>query len=535
MKIMLSSFLGANRAKDPLDLPDGVGVQSTNQNPVRGGLRPWRAPLTVATVPGGRQTIYRMGRDVANDANYWLSWTGVVHAVRASEPDDLTERTYFTGDGPPKWTDNTKALGAPPYPVTSRLLGVPAPTNALTLAASGGASTTNETRSYTYTFVNNIGQEGAQAPVSLDLVCKTDATVTVTGIAPPPAGAYFINRVRIYRTQSGASGDVDFFFVREVAIGQTQTIDDGRLNPDTLTTSSYLMPPENLSNLTGLWNGMMAAISGNAVRFCAAYKYYAWPIENEVLPNDAKPVALAKFGEASLLVLTTGKPLLVSGGTPDALDAAPLAINEACIAPRSVVAFGHGVIWACPDGLAYYGNGRQPGIITQGLLTKDDWNAINPASIVGGAYEGAYMGIYTVGGQRRAFLLDPLNPTGIYFTDIPGEAVFFDEIQDQLYILNAGNIQRWDAGPKLTATFRSKLFRMPKPINFAAFEVVADTYPVQVRIYADGMLKHTQNVTETNSRRLPSGFTAKTWQVELSTANVLQGFQMATSVSELSQ
>ena len=124
--LRLAKFLGENRAIDPLLLADGLGVYSRNQKPGRGNLLPWKQPTTVATVPAGRKTIYRMGRDVASDANYWLSWTTVVHAIRGFDAGDTTERTFYTGDGAPKVTDNTVALASAPYPTASRPMGLPA-------------------------------------------------------------------------------------------------------------------------------------------------------------------------------------------------------------------------------------------------------------------------------------------------------------------------------------------------------------------------------------------------------------------------
>ena len=533
MKITLSSFRGANRALQPMLLPDGVGTVSLNQNPVRGDLRPLKSPLTVATVPAGRQTIYRMGRDVASDTQYWLSWPSVVDVVRGSIADDTTERTYYTGDGFPKWTDNVMGLASSPYPTAWRQLGIPAPSVPALLSASGGAATTTESRYYVYTYVSDKGEEGAPSPVSLELICKPDASVAISALAAAPSGSFGINRIRIYRTQSGSDGNAEFFFLREIASTLTATTDDNRTLGEVMPSGDWLVPPADLTGLTGLWNGIMAGITGNAVRFCEAYKPYAWPLAYEVMPPDAKPVALAKFGQ-NLLVLTTGKPVLVTGGTPDAMDSQPLELAEACVSARSVVSFGHGVAWACPDGLAYYGAGGAK-MVTLGLMTRDDWQAIQPGSIVAGSYEGAYLGFYTVAGVTKGFLVDPLSPTGIYFTDIPGQAVYFDDLQDQLYVLDGVNIKKWDAGAALTAAFTSKVFRTPKPVSFACFEVIADSYPVQLSVYADGVLKHTQSVTATNSRRLPSGFTAEKWQVELSTAGALQGFQMAQSVQELAQ
>ena len=533
MKITLSGFRGENRALHPLNLPDSVGVTSLNQNPVRGDLRPWKAPLTVATVPAGRKTIYRMGRDVVSDTLYWLSWPSIVHAVRAFIADDVTERTYYTGDGVPRWTDNTMALASAPYPTTFRLLGVPPPATAALLIASGGVSTTMESRYYTYIYVSDKGEIGTPAPVSLELICKQDAVVAISALAPPPVGNYGINRIRIYRTQSGVSGETEFFFSREIVSTLTSTTDDGRRLSEVLASTTWLMPPADLNYLTGLWNGMMAGISGNSVRICVAYKPYAWPLANEIIPPDAKPVALAKYGQA-LLILTTGRPVLVTGSTPESLDDQPLEIAEACIASQSVVSFGHGVAWACPDGLAYYGAGGAK-MLTQGLMTRDDWQALNPSSIVAGMYEGAYLGFYTVAGVTKGFLIDPINPTGLYPTDIRANALFFDELQDQLYLLDGTNIKKWDAGAALLAQFKSKVMRTGRPINVAACQIVADGFPVAFELYADGVLRHTQSVLDGNPFRLPGGYLAEQWQVKVSTSLSVQRVDLATSIGELAQ
>jgi hypothetical protein len=554
MKITISGFVGANKALQPKLLPDEVGVESLNQKPGRGDMRPWKQPNTVATVPASRQTIYRMGRDVASDANYWLSWTTVVHAVRGYNTGDTTERTYFTGSGDPKWTDNTIALAGAPYPTATRHLGVPAPSQAVLLSPSGGVATENETRYYTYTFVTDKSEEGVPAPVSLPLTCKTDDTVAITNIPVPPAGSYTIDRIRIYRTQTGEVGDTQFYFLREIAAGVTSTTDDLRVLGESLVTGEWIEPPATLSYLTAMWNGMMAGINGRGVRFCEPYAPYAWPARYEILPPDAVPVALGRW-EQNLLVLTTAKPLLVVGTEPPSLDQQPLDIGEACVAPRGVVSFGHGVAWPCPDGLAYYGNGGAK-LLTAGLMTRDDWQAINPSTIVAGIYEGAYLGFYTDGGAvRRGFLIDPADPKGIFFLDAGYDALYFDELQDALYVLNGTNVQKWDTGgAMMTATYRSKVFTTP-PMIFGAARVLADSYPVTVRVDAGPFTSGQAtalaaasggNLTSTgtavrfsvtvNSRspvRLPSGFMATDWQVQVETANPVQAVMLATSMEEL--
>jgi endoglucanase len=218
MKLTLGVFSGAVKALHPKLVPDAAGVDSLNQKPGRGDFRPWKQPLAAATVPASRQTIYRMGRDVKSDSQYWLSWPTRVHVVRGYDGADTTERTYFTGSGTPKWIDNTFALaGGGPYPVATRELGVPAPTGALVAASNNdGASTNTESRYYTYTYVNAKGDESAPGPVSRSWCARPTTRSPCQRIAAPPGG-YNVDRIRVYAPSAASQGETEFFFLRELA------------------------------------------------------------------------------------------------------------------------------------------------------------------------------------------------------------------------------------------------------------------------------------------------------------------------------
>jgi hypothetical protein len=764
--IRWAGFQGENRAIHPKLLNDAVGTVSRNQKPGRGDLRPWREPVTVASVPAGRRTIYRMGRDVPSDANYWLSWTGVVHAVRGYDAEDTTERTYFTGDGAPKVTDNTMALAGAPYPTATRPLGMPAPASApsvtvsqvsntspdvgkhvaylsstaiaalvagdvlqvvfadsskpvqsitltgptvtkatlatqldalllidaaalaasdttsadgvkitsneagasfkiqkktgtssdfdpavvtlITLGTSVGATpyvvdqtwltanakagdrwqitadarapvsvtltngagtfppsvTTASLRSslssvdgltltltqtaqgvqqleivssttpvvpnvtgvvvkkinpataniwsdlssssivtqpvvanasyfYAYTFVNSWGWESAPSPPSAKVVRKPEDTATIGGFSAVPPGNYGINRIRVYRTQSTESGNADFFFLREIPLATITTTDDNRALGEVMPSTAWVQPPDDLSNLTALWNGMLAGISGNSVRFCEAYTPYAWPIAYDIVPADSKPVALGVFGQ-NLLILTTARPVLAAGSSPESMDSAPMEFSQACIAAQSAVSMGSGVAWASEDGLCWYGAGGAR-ILTAGVMLRDDWQALRPATIIGKMYEGLYFGSYDDGTGRKGFLIDPGNPTGIFFLDAGYAALHFDELRDQLYVLDGTSVRKWDAGALMTVRAVSKVFRAPSHVNFGACEVVADAYPVTLKVWADGVLVHTQVVTSRYPFRLPGGFAALDWQLELIGTHAVQGVAMASTMQELAQ
>lgn len=606
--LRLGSFAGENRALHAMLLPEAVGATSINQKLGHGDLRPWRSPVHVITAPADTKTIYRMGREVVSDTNYWLTWPKEVHVARGPNAIDLFERTYYTGDGTPKWTDNNKALAALPYPTSARELGVPAPATAVLLSSvvadvaagafvvnssytivspgttdftaigaannnagtifkatgagtgTGTASNRNldvESRYYVYTYVTDADEESATSPPSLELICRTDANaVQITGIAQAPAGNYGINRVRIYRTQTGQSGDTQFFFLLEQLSTLTSAVDDGRNLAEVAPTVDWLTPPADLKWLTSLWNGMLAGISGRSVRFCESFKPYAWPLKYEILPTSTTPVALATFGQ-TLAVLTDGSPFLIVGGSPDAMDEQPMEFKQACIAPLSAVGMGHGVVWAAPDGLAYVGNGGAK-LLTDGVMTRDDWHAINPSSIKACMHENRYFAFYTQAGVRKGFMMEPTSPQGIFFIDFGVDAVYLDDQQDALFVLDGQSIKKWDGGDGLSTTFRGKINHLPKPVtSFSCAEVVADVYPVALKVDAVNMdplevinqvannnlltapnattLRHTAIVTSRQPFRLPGGFMAQDFQIEVTATGPVQAVAIAHSMGELAQ
>ena len=545
--IRFAGFAGENRALEPKLLPESVCTTSRNQKPGRGDLRSWKTPTTVATVPSGRQTIYRMGRDVNTDAQYWLSWTTVVHAIRGFSATDTTEQTFFSGDGAPKFTNNLSLDGTDPQsnPSATRPMGIPAPSAAPTVVGtdSAAADPTIESYFYVYTYVNDLGWESAPSPVSVEVERDVLGTTSISGFAAVPSGNYNVTARRIYKTQTGSG--TNFYLLAEVSLGTTSVIDNNATLGELLETTTWLPAPgvptggvtntteANLAFLTALWNGMMAGITGNSVRFCEAYAPYAWPAAYDIIPPDGKPVGLGVFGQ-SLLVLTTGRPLLVAGSGPDSMDQQPVEMPQGCVSSRSIASMGNGVAWASEDGLCWFGSGG-PRLLTQGIMTREDWQALVPSSIIGRMYEGLYFGSYDDGSGRKGFFISPGDPQGVYFMDTGYSAMHFDELKDQLYVLSGTNVQKWDAGTAMTYRVVSKQFKQPYPVNYGAAEVIASAYPVTFRLYADGALKHTQTVASRAPFRLPSGFRAFDYQIELEGTNPIQGAAIAFSMEELKQ
>jgi hypothetical protein len=341
--------------------------------------------------------------------------------------------------------------------------------------------------------------------------------------------------MRLYRTQA-STGGADFFYVTEVSIGTQQVIDDKTSIGEVIPTVTWNPTPDDLDCLVALWNGMMAGISGGGVRFCEPYIPYAWPVNFEIIPPDARPVGLGVFSQ-SLLVLTTGKPLLVAGSTPDAMDQRVLDIPQACVAKQSIVSMGSGVCWASDDGLCYYGvDGAK--ILTAGIMMREDWQKLKPASIIGCMFEGLYFASYDPlgNGVREGFFINPQDQsTGMYFMKTGYVAMAFDQLMDHMFVVIGSNVCSWDTDASfMTAEFQTGTTRMPKPMtSFAVGEVVADAYPVKIDLYADGVLRHSQVVMNSNPYRMKSGYIAQEFVCVVASAYPVQAVAFAHSVEEI--
>jgi hypothetical protein len=521
--LSFGQFGGAASFADPIELPMQVATSTVNQRPGRQDLQPWRTALPVANTPSaGRKTIYRMGYDVRADGFYWLSWDNVVHAIRGFEQDDTTERTYFTGDGVPKWTNNIMALAGGAYPAVSRLLGIPAPISApiATLNTDGTGTEAAAEWIYVSTFVNDIGWESAPSPASGVVVAKQGAVVDISQLEPIPTGQYGINRRRIYKLITTAAGVGEFFFLAEVAINVTSLQDTGFVGSDTLATEGWLPPPADSRCITQLWGGIMAVISGKSVRMSLPYKPYAYKLSGEMDFTDSL-VGMVTVGQ-QLFVLSNNDVYVASGSDPETITAQPMKLFQPCSSDRGYVGFEDGFVWVTPNGLCWYGAGGFKNL-TQGIFTREQWQQYVPTSMVLARYLSMVFVFYQVGGVWRGMVYDFGDPGGVYFLDAGYSAAFRDGISDSLFVLDPRNVGtaicKFDAGPTLmSATWVSKVVRHPRIATYAAYQIVARNYPVQVKVLADGIVIENTTVQDDRPVRLPSGLQARDWQFSLGTA-----------------
>lgn len=520
MKLAITSFSGEIPriearllATTNAQIANGVKLED-------GSMLPMRQAREVESLGSSPQTIYLNGDD-------WLTWPGIVSVAPAPIAEN---RLYVTDDGAPKII-----AGAVTYE-----LAVPAPSGALTASISSTPDPElSQTVLYTYTWVTELDEESEPAPLSAGLVWSEGIDVLLSGFALPPGGRG-IDRQRIYRSQISALGETLLYLIAEQSVSASDWTDVVADNPiqELLPSLEYNPPPSGLSGLIAMPNGMMAAFVGKRLYFCEPWRPHAWP-EKYILTTDYEIVGLGAFG-SSLAVMTTGQPYIVTGTAPDTMSMEKLEVNLPCLARRGIVDLGYSIAYPSPDGLVIINtSGAQ--LASGSIMTRDQWQALNPSSFVASCFAGRYIMSYTPSAGPAGTIIVDMTGEQRFITHAPDVAsAMFSEIgTGALFYVSGDTIREWEAQgqePHLF-TWRSKKFVLEGYKNFGALLAYADpsyggSAPnFAVNIYADETLLHSTGVMN-EVTRLPAGRRARIWEIEIVTNCRVHQVAIANSPSE---
>ena len=579
-KLKLTGFVGEVPKLLPRLLPDMASTGSFNVRLTDGGLTPIRGSQRVHTfdplLPDDDATIYR-------HQEQWLSWPGNVYVSPGPVAQD---RLYIMGDGAPKLrvngTEYPLALNPPTTALTATVEGT-ADANALTI-----------TRIYVYTLVTEFGEESEPAPVSADVTWQSGQTVRLSGFETGQTGRG-ITKQRIYRSQTGVNAS-GLFFIAERDVSTADFIDDIDVESfaEPVPSTFWTPPSDTLTGLVSLPNGNMAAFDGKKLYFCEPFRPHAWP-EDYSLTTDYPIVGLGAFG-ASLVIVTTGNPYVVTGTSPSTMVMEKLELNLPCINARGIVDLGYAVAYPSHDGLVVASQGGAR-VATEQLFSRDDWRRLSPESFAAGQHEGRYFASYRYDNLRGEEQVGTIiiDLTGgqpfIVRTNVVTRSFYYEIETGSLFFLKDSKVYEWDSllRPNAFQSWRSKEFIMPRPTNFGAILVETNNYltpeeqaalealvdetiadnealynsietlggalnasainqydvngdalepvptinrTVAVNVYADDVLR--ASITKTGEMaRLPSGFKAQKWQIEITGDIPVQQVTLATAGAEL--
>jgi len=480
-------------------------------------------------IPDGvsKKRLYRQditlssGVIVSNDAN----WKFVAeNSASATQAVDVIPDAQLPGSGYAPELQN-----APP-----------APKGAPSGKAEVPASVVPESRVYVFTYVTVFDEEGAPSPSSEVISCDPAKPVTLS-LPGAPSGDYNITKKRIYRSATGTAR-TKFQYVGETNAASSTFVDDVRTAAlgELLPSDGWIPPPKGLRGLRMMANGCAVGFLGNALYFSEPNLPHAWPHE---YPIDDQIVAIGTFGQ-SVVVLTNNYPYLFSGIDPAAMASTKMHLPQACSSKRSIVETGDGVLYASPDGMTMIG--QSTSVVTLNILSRELWQSYNPNTMEAFIHNGRVIVVYE--NPRRGILILDISGAGALMTtsDIndalhvppypPITAGHYSPQRDILYFAQGGDIVRFDSGLQaLTATWRSKLFRQGMQHNFGWAQVFCKSYAPnpEAFFYADGVLRYSKTITSGEPFRLPSGFRALDWEIELQTRTEVTEVLMASSSAQL--
>ncbi len=514
-------------------LPAEYASSSVNCDFESGNLQPVNGNTPIQDVEAGITTIHDM------DGSF-LQWAENVNVVKSLVADS-GNRIMFTGAGYPKETNAVLSLVSSPFPTTTRRLGIPAPTNTLTISLEGvpGEDVVHSS-SYVYTLVGKWEDgsevESAPSPPTGVIDFYSGITPRLSGFTDATATGVYVTHFRIYRLNNGYSGS-EYQYVDEMAV-VTTTYDDSKTDDDlgeVLPTTEWTCPEETLSGLIATSYGLVFGFKGNTVYPSEVFIPYAFPASYS-MPTESDIVGLGDTGGV-VVVLTKTVPYLLVGQDPLTMSLRRLGYKQKCVSARSIVNIPGGVVYASPDGLYHINEAGTGSLITNKLFKKKQWKALGPENLLGFYYDESYVGFFA--GTKTGFSLHL--ETGEYKPITTDENVHggtYSAYADMLYLVQTKAATReivsFQSGSSSDYSWISKLFETNSRRSYTAGKVTGNftAGSVTLSFYVDGVLSATKEVSNDKIFRikLPGG---RSLQIKVEGMATVDRIMIGLSVIEI--
>jgi hypothetical protein len=310
---------------------------------------------------------------------------------------------------------------------------------------------------------------------------------------------------------------------------------------------------------------MFAGFRENEIWFCEPYRPHAWP-SIYTLSVDYNVVGVGVVGQ-TLVVCTQAAVYAASGINPSSMTLSMISEAEPCLSRASIVPTKIGVAFASPNGLVVAASGTVTNI-TESLFTKDKWQdafnlSVLRAATLGSSYyafgsiaygcfqdtafETTAFEFGDFSGSRDGGIIDPDDKRTAYVrldSAYPTADITNDPWTDELFVLRDGVVYHLDISssrPRSEYTWKSKRFQMPNKRNLSALKVFFDnpeghTSLGTIKIYADERLVITRTLSQSGTQmRLPSGFKANFWQIEVTSRVIISSIHMSDTAKDLAR
>jgi len=539
MRIDIQKFLGIAPIVAPIALGESM-AQIALDCDLRGGtLAPLRGHRLVGDLGRNNpKTIYKFGYQSASEMEWWFAFENDMDVAKAAISNDTEERTYFSGniggvDIVRKTRFGLAQAGSGPYPTNYLEASVPKPTQKpITSTTGGDAQIEPEYVIYVETFVTSWDEESEPGPESDRMSMLSGATNTITNLTPLPSGNTQINRRRLYRSSYAGNSQTGIQFVAELPIATTTYADSIPKQElgSTLKTQGWDAWPAGIKGLRALWSGMTVGFKDYDVYWGEPLSPYAAPISYSQATNDPI-VGVGSFG-TTLAVLTKGAPLTGSGGAPEDFILAPAEVLDecaGCASKRGIVSTPGAVFYPNEHGIVMLSlSGSQ--LMTGDYVQKNEWKEYAPQTMLGVTSGSRYIGFYEKGETKRGLILDK-NVVGFTETSIWASAAHVNN--GKLYLAVGSSLMCFEEGDYLSYTWKSRKWVLPSRANMSVGRVLSDSYPVTLKLFADGAEVANKTVASNEEFTLPGGYTAFEFEVQIEGTAKVRRVVIAESSDEL--
>ncbi|HEX9972298.1 MAG TPA: hypothetical protein VGD14_09525 [bacterium] len=550
-------------------LPDGYATTAINCDLKEGSLKPIKGATSVQDIEAGAQTIYRLGEQ-------WLQWGNKINVIE-SLIYESGGRILFTGDNYPKETNLQLALVSSPFPTNTRRLGISAPAAAMSTSITVAGSGTDRNIAYCYTRVglweDGTVVESAPSPATAIFVAKTDATVRLTDFVDATETGVFTTHYRIYRINTGDTG-AEYQFVDDLdktdsPLQYDDSIMDENLG-EVLPTDGWTAPIGNLKGILPGSNGLIFGFNDNTVYVTETFITYTFPDRYKI--SVASEIVGLGFNGSAIVVLTKTVPFLIYGSEPESLSVDRRPFVLPCKSERSIISVLDGVIFSSPPGLAMIDSGGNARILTEGVFTKEQWEALGPEKVFSFYYNDAYVAFFE-GTNQGIEIKTGTNEIRRFETDSPvygGQYVSTVSINtydlldsdsknfltsdgyqflvtgspysltyDTLYLIQETELAReivaWESGSIVDYEWKSKEYWTGSVVALTCGRVVGDfsNGSVVFQLYIDDALHFSKTVSNDSPFRIAGPIRGNQFHVMLIGKATVEKIMIGSSMSEV--
>lgn len=393
-----------------------------------------------------------------------------------------------------------------------------------------------DARIYGFTYVNKFGDESAPSVNDeIAYIKKTDKPILsltyTAGEADTLVNDYGVTAIRLYRSVTNSLGVAQLVFVKEVpyTLVDSKIVIVDEFSADSLllgepaVTINYDPPRENMKGLGITDDGVGYAYADKTVCFSEPYILYAWPRYYE-LSSQNTIMGMGHY-DNTIVVATTGSPILINGSDPESMGMMTLPLYEGCVSSRSMVNLNYGCMYASENGLVLVTTNSAK-LLTEGVFTTEDWQKIKPSSIHASAYKNGYLFFWDNGADKGSGYIDLSDPSkGVMWFNDYSVNTFLDN--EKLQIISKPlsqsthktfNPEYGELSSSKTLKWRSKTFNTDTPKRLLAAQVIADEYPIDgivFKVYADGELLHTASVSNPKPFRITNHSAKRDFSIEI--------------------